>query len=70
MNEFTGFDIMDAIENNKPLLDYKVWEDGGMLLTDNEKYFNSMVLVFDLMGLDFTTGTPEDEGDHYYIEFQ
>lgn len=49
--------------------DVFVWTDGSMILTDIEETWKAMVKTFDLMEMDFTTGTPCEDGEFWYIDF-
>lgn len=58
--------IFSQIDNQDK---YDVWTDSDMILTDNEDNFNAFVRVCDVLGLDFATGTPTEDGEYYYLCF-
>lgn len=44
--------------------------DGNMLIFYDEKTWQKFVDVFDILGLDFTTGEPDGEYNTWYIDFE
>ena len=44
--------------------------DGNMLIFYDEKTWQKFVDVFDILGLDFTTGEPDGEYTTWYIDFE
>ena len=44
--------------------------DGTMLLFYDEKTWQKFVEVFDILGMDFTTGEPDGEYRTWYIDFE
>lgn len=48
---------------------YNIWSDSSMVLTDSEETYYKLIDAFDILGLSFSTGEPDGEGEHYYIDF-
>lgn len=44
--------------------------DGYMLIFYDEKTWQKFVDVFDILGMDFTTGEPDGEYKTWYIDFE
>ena len=44
--------------------------DGYMLIFHDEKTWQNFVDVFDVLGMDFTTGEPDGEYNTWYIDFE
>ena len=44
--------------------------DGYMLIFHDEKTWQKFVDVFDILGMDFTTGEPDGEYKTWYIDFE
>lgn len=44
--------------------------DGNMLIFYDEKTWQKFVDVFDILGMDFTTGEPDGEYKTWYIDFE
>lgn len=61
--------IFETINESQHAEIYDVWTDGDMILTSDKRMFSKMVDVFDMMELDFSTGTPTEDGEYYYLCF-
>lgn len=53
---------------------YDVWTDGSMILTESEDTYKTLVKAFDILGLSFSTGEPDNNDpeeiiETYYIDF-
>lgn len=44
--------------------------DDNMLIFYDEKTWHKFVDVFDILGMDFTTGEPDGEYNTWYIDFE
>lgn len=44
--------------------------DGYMLIFHEQKTWQKFIDVFDILGMDFTTGEPDGESETWYIDFE
>lgn len=69
----TQFKILNWIEEASDagiLNDVRLGTGGRLILTDDKETFLALVKAFDILHFDFTTGTPDEPGESYYIDFE
>jgi len=63
--------VIDLINkaNEKETITDIVWVDNGEIQTENAEAYQLIFDFLDLLGIEFTSGEPEEEGEVYYIYF-